>query len=327
MHVQPDFDPIADRLVQRQQQQFKVVTTFKEIAERYIAQNSPAWRNSKHATQWSSTLKTYVYPVFGDKDVALVNIDDVLKVLEPIWTTKTETASRIRMRIEAVLDYARALKLRGDDNPARWKGSIEALLPPPSKVRPAKHHDAVPYSQIAKFMQALRLRDGTAARALEFLILTAVRSGEVRGTKWAEIDLDKKVWTIPAERMKAKREHRVPLSDSAVALIGRLARGNADDLLFPAPGSSKPLSDGAMARLLERMGYDETPHGFRSTFRDWAGDLTEYPRDVAEEALAHQVSSKVEAAYRRSDMFDRRRPLMQDWADYVGKPSTSTTPA
>jgi integrase len=241
-------------------------------------------------------------------------------VLRPIWTTKTETASRLRQRIEAVLDYATAVKARVGDNPARWRGHLDHLLAKPSAVHTVKHHPALDWRQAPDFMAQLAKRPGIDARALAFTILTVARSGEVRGMKWRELDLENAVWTVPASRIKAGREHRVPLQPAAIALLGE--PGEADELVFPSPvKAGKPLSDAALAAVLERMGYAMiTVHGFRSTFRDWAGETTSHAREVIEAALAHKLKDKAEAAYARGDLFAKRRKLMQDWAGFLAKP-------
>jgi integrase len=303
-------DPIAERGRAK-------LKTFKEAAKALIESKRPGWRNAKHAAQWSSTLETYAYPKLGALDVQAMDTDAVLDVLRPIWTTKTETASRVRQRIEAVLDYATAIRARTGDNPARWRGHLDHLLPRPSKVRAVKHHAALDWRQAPTFMAKLSKRQGIDARALAFTILTAARSGEVRGMRWGELDLDDAVWTVPPNRIKAGREHRVPLQPAAIALLGN-PRG-PHELVFPSPiKKGKPLSDATLAAVLERMKHgDVTVHGFRSTFRDWAGETTAHAREVVEAALAHRLKDKAEAAYARGDLFQKRRRLMQDWADYL----------
>ncbi|MDA8232638.1 MAG: integrase arm-type DNA-binding domain-containing protein [Magnetospirillum sp.] len=291
--------------------------TFRQCAEAYVDAHKAGWRNTKHAAQWTSTLDTYAYPVFGGLPVAAVDTGLVMKVLEPIWAKKTETASRLRGRIEAVLDWATARVYRTGENPARWRGHLDKLLPARSKVQRVEHHPALPYDQMGAFMVLLRAQDGTSARALEFAILTAARTGEVIGARWSEIDLAKKVWTVPAERMKAGREHRVPLSEAAVAVLETMQTIKEGDYVFPGGRALKPLSNMAMLKLLGRMERDDlTAHGFRSTFRDWCAERTAYPAEVAEMALAHVVSDKVEAAYRRGDLFEKRARLMADWAEF-----------
>jgi integrase len=303
-------DPLGERARAK-------IKTFRETAGALIESKRPGWRNAKHAEQWSSTLETYAYPKLGALDVNIVDTTAVLDVLRPIWTTKTETASRVRQRIEAVLDYATATRARTGDNPARWRGHLDHLLAKPSAVHKVKHHAALDWRQAPHFMAELAKRRGVDARALAFTILTAARSGEVRGMKWGELDLEDAVWTVPASRIKASREHRVPLEPAAIALLGE--PGEADELVFPSPvKAGKPLSDAALAAVLERMGYDNvTVHGFRSTFRDWAGETTPHAREVIETALAHKLKDKAEAAYARGDLFRKRRRLMQDWAAHL----------
>jgi len=298
----------------------KEALTFKEAAEALIAYKRPGWRNAKHAAQWSSSLERFAYPKIGEKDAAAIGIEDVLAVLKPIWTQKPETASRLRQRIEAVLNYAKTIKARSGENPAAWRGNLDNILTKASKVRAVKHHAALDWREAPVLWTALARREGIAARALAFAILTVARSGEVRGAKWSEIDLEAKVWTIPGERIKAGKEHRVPLADAALTLLGEA--GEPDDLLFPSP--SRPgamLSDMTLAAVLKRMGRgDITVHGFRSTFRDWAGEATGHPREVIEAALAHRLKDKAEAAYARGDLFTKRRRLMEDWAAYLARP-------
>ncbi len=273
-------------------------------------------KNKKHLAQWRSTLETYAYPFIGKKAVSEITKVDLLAILEPIWLTKNETASRLRGRIETVIDYAKAKEYFEGDNPAAWKGMLKPLLPQPSKVQITKHHAALPYNQIGSFMKELRERSGVSPRALEFAILTAARSGEIRGAEWSEIDLEGKTWTIPASRMKAAKEHRVPLSDAAVALLKALPRFKGINYVFPATRKGQ-LSDTALLAVLKRMGYtDLTQHGFRSTFRDWAGETTNYPREVIEHALAHQLADKAEAAYQRGTLWPKRVALMDEWSGY-----------
>jgi integrase len=291
--------------------------TFKAVAEQYIAQHEAGWKNAKHAAQWTSTLDTYAFPVCGHMVVADIDTATVLRILQPIWVEKSETASRLRGRIEAVLDFATARGLREGTNPARWKGHLALTLPAKRKVSPVKHHPAVPVKDMPAFFKELQSREGIAARALEFLTLTAARSGEVRGAQWSEIDITKKVWTVPAERMKAKREHRVPLSTQAIALLKALPSFKAGGLLFPGSKPATKLSDMALAAVMRRMEMNAVPHGLRSSFRDWVGEATVYPNEVAEMALAHAVGNAVEAAYRRGDLFEKRRSMMEDWASFL----------
>lgn len=290
--------------------------TFKECAEAFLKSKSHEWKNVKHRQQWENTLSQYVFPTLGILPVAAIDTPHVMACLEHIWTTKTETATRVRQRIEAVLAYATACKYRTGDNPARWRGHLEALLAKPSKVAKVEHFRAVPIDDVPAFMINLRQREGFSARALEFLVLTAVRSGEVRGAAWDEIDMRARVWTVPASRMKAGREHRVPLSDVAIALLKAVPRVGDTNLVFPGV-KGQPLSDMSLTAVMRRMGVDAVPHGFRSTFRDWAGDRTHFPRDLIEQALAHAIPNQVEAAYRRSDALEKRRELMQTWANFL----------
>jgi integrase len=289
--------------------------TFKQAAEGFYKAKAHEWKNAKHSAQFLSTLEAYAYPFIGELPVAEIEIEDVLRVLEPIWHDKTETASRVRGRMEVVFGYAIATRHRTAGNPARWKGQLERVLASPTKLRRAKSHAALPYRDLPDFITALRERQAMAARALEFLVLCAARTSEVTGATWGEIDLTEKVWTVPAERMKAGKEHRVPLSEPALALLKPLGPGAKADPIFPSAGR-RPMSNMAMATLLKRMGRDDiTVHGFRSTFRDWAGDETTFPRELAESALAHSLG-KTERAYRRSDALERRRALMQTWANW-----------
>lgn len=294
----------------------KVVRTFRDTAEEYVESKRDGWRNVKHRAQWTATLEAYAYPEIGEKDVGEIGIDDVLRVLRPIWSSKTETATRLRGRIESVLGYAAVRDGRIGINPASWRGVLDKILPAPDKVRTREHHPAMPIPEAPAFMLALEDVAGASALALRFLILTAARSGEVRGATWSEVDLQAGIWVVPAERMKAGAAHRVPLSTQALALLERLPRFAGSDLLFPSPRGGQ-LADMAMTALMRRRGLTYVPHGFRSTFRDWAGDHTEYPREIVEAALAHAVGNRVEAAYRRKDALERRRPLMQDWASFL----------
>jgi integrase len=314
-------DPIEERDNARAEyvhQQAKRVT-FDECASAYISAHRGSWKSAKHAAQWETTIATYVSPIIGALPVADVDTDLVVKVLRPIWTTKTETATRLRGRIESILDWATTNKFRRDENPARWRGHLENLLANPNKIAPVKNHPALPWREIGTFMTELRKRDGVSARAIEFAILTACRSGEVRGARWSEIDLNAKLWTIPAERMKAGKEHRVPLSTSAVALLSAIEHRGG--FVFPGRDKDTLLSDMSLTSVLRRMGRtDITIHGFRSTFRDWCSEYGKnaFAREVCEHALAHGLPDKVEAAYRRGDLLEKRVVLMQAWADYCG---------
>ncbi len=299
--------------------------SFEDAARAYVDTHGDSWKNPKHRSQWINTLQTYAFPVIGRLNVADVNQAQVLAILEPIWKEKTETATRVRGRLETVLDWAAARGQRSGDNPARWKGHLDKLLPAPTKIKAVEHHRALSVALMPAFMANLQQQAGIAARALEFAILTAARSGEVRGATWAEIDLTNGIWTVPATRMKAGVEHRVPLSTHCMAVLRAMPRMAGTDLIFPAP-RGKALSDMSLTAVLRRMECDAVPHGFRSTFRDWAGDHTSYARDLAEDALAHTLQNKVEAAYRRGDALERRRPMMQDWAD-VTLPHGSASPS
>ena len=314
-------DPIAARNTRRRADAVASATgmTFQACAEAYIAAHRAGWRNPKHRAQWPATLATYVYPIFGALPVAAIDTGLVMKAIEPIWTEKPETASRVRGRIESVLDWAAAREYRQGENPARWRGHLENLLPKKTKVRRVEHHAALPYHEIGVFMVELRSKGGIAARALEFAILTAARRGEVLGARWSEIDMDAGLWTISASRMKSGREHRVPLSAAAQAILKDMAAARTSDFVFPDSRRGGSLSDAAMLKLLKRMGSgDLTAHGFRSTFSDWCAEQTNFPSEVRELALAHVVGSKVEAAYRRGDLFEKRRQLAEAWARYCG---------
>lgn len=316
-------DPVAER----QAAQIKLAIdqanqlTFKQCAEKFIDANRATWKNAKHEKQWSATLKTYAYPIVGGVPVQLVSRTHVLQVLEPIWKTKTETASRVRGRMEQIFGWAIENGHFAGLNPARWKDNLAATLPARNAIAKVEHHAAMNRNAIPEFLLALRQQEGTGARALEFLVYTAARSGEVRGATWSEIDLDGGVWTIPAERMKAEREHRVPLSIEALDLLSKLPRMVGCDLLFPS-ATGKPLSDMTISAVMRRMKLDAVPHGFRSTFKDWAAETTDYPNAMSEIALAHKISNETEAAYRRGDMFEKRRAMMQDWAKFcTSKPA------
>ncbi len=295
--------------------------TFKEAAEAFIGSHEAGWRNAKHRQQWQNTLDTYADPVIGTLPVASVATEHVLDILTPLWTTKPETASRLRQRIERVLDYGRVRGWRDGENPARWRGHLDHLLPARSKVAKVEHHAALPWRDLPGFMARLRAQDGVSPRALELCILTATRTSETLNATWSEFDLEAGVWTIPGGRMKAGREHRVPLSEPAVTLLrGLLPLRNPDrgDWVFPGQRLGRPLSNMAMEMVLRRMEQgDVTVHGTaRSSFRDWVAERTNFPREVAEAALAHVVANKTEAAYARSDLFEKRRKLMAEWARF-----------
>jgi integrase len=320
-------DPITEREASRVVNGLLAAKTmsFDECATAYVAVHRSGWRNVKHASQWANTISAYCSPVFGRLPVQAIDVGLVMKVLEPIWTTKPETASRVRGRIERILDWAKVRGYRDGDNPARWRGHLNHLLPARGKIRKVKHHAALPYGEIPAFLAALRTRNAVAARALEFAILTAARTGEVIGAKWDEIDLDGRVWTIPAARMKAGEEHRVPLSDNAAEILKHMKKDQQNDQVFPGDRRAA-LSNMAFLMLLRRMGRDDiTAHGFRSTFRDWVEEQTDTLRAVAEMSLAHTIGNAVEAAYRRGDLFEKRRVLMSKWASYCTRPKATVT--
>ncbi len=297
------------------------IPTFGEVADEVRQSLSEGFRNEKHKAQWKSTLENYAASLRA-KPVDTIGTDDVLAALKPIWTIKAETASRVRGRIEKVLDAAKAKGFRNGENPARWRGHLDHLLPRPSKLARG-HHAAMPYEDVAAFIAKLRKRQASAALALELCILTAARSGEILGMQWSEIDFDKKIWTVPANRMKAGREHRVPLSPRAGAILRQLEKLRAGEFVFPGQVRNKPLSNMAMEMMLRRMKVDDaTVHGFRSSFRDWAGNVSNFPREVVETALAHVIGDKAEQAYRRSDALEKRRKLMDHWAAYCSAPRT-----
>ena len=293
--------------------------TFDTAAEKFIDAHKDGWRNPKHIEQWRSTIKTYASPTIGKLDVSLIDTAHIMTILEKdgFWKTKTETASRVRGRIESVLDWATARKYRTGENPARWKGHLDKLLPARTKVQKTEHHAALPWAEIGGFMESLRDQQGIAARAVEFAVLTAARSGEVRGATWEEVDFDAGQWVIPAERMKAGKEHRIALSSKALAVLKTQKEAFPEGYIFPGAKEGKPLSDMSLTAVLRRMErHDITVHGFRSSFRDWAAESTAYPSEMVEMALAHTINNKVEAAYRRGDMLEKRRRLMQDWCDF-----------
>lgn len=290
--------------------------TFREAASRCHAAKAPEFRNWKHSRQWISTLETYAFPIIGNMAVAEVDLPRILQILEPIWKTKTETATRVRQRIEAVLTWATVSGFRSGENPARWVGNLKEVLPTPTKVKKTVHHPALPWPELPEFMISLRRREGTAARALEFLILTAARSGEVRGATWDEIDFAQKVWTIPADRIKAGRQHRVPLSKRALEILKAEPKIEGSPFIFTSPRGTS-FSDVALLAVLRRMGLDVVPHGFRSSFKDWARNKTRYPDEVSELALAHVNSDATRAAYARDELLPQRAKLMNEWAKYL----------
>jgi integrase len=318
-------DPVAEKEAARTAAAVEEAraTTFRQCAEGYIAAHASGWRNEKHAAQWGSTLAQYVYPVFGDLPVAVIDTPLVMKALDPIWATKTETASRVRGRIEAVLDWARVRGHRTGDNPARWTGNLAYALPSRAKAKPRGRHAALPFDAMPAFWRDLAAREGVGAEALRFAILTAARTGEAIGARWEEIDMDRATWTVPAARMKGGREHRVPLSRAALEILHEMGGPKNTGAVFPGARPDKPLSNMALLMTLRRMNRaDLTAHGFRSTFRDWAAETTNFPREAAEAALAHTIGDKVEAAYRRGDLFEKRRRLMDAWGSYCTTPAT-----
>lgn len=313
-------DPVVEQRAARSALRAEAATavTFEAASLTYITAHEKGWRNAKHADQWRNTLKKYAYPVMGNLMVSDIQMSHVLRVLEPIWHEKTETAVRVRGRIESILDWAKGRGYRSGDNPAAWEGNLQAQLPAPKSIAKVEHHTALPVADVPAFMTQLRAQEGQGARALEFAILTAARSGEVRGATWAEIDSKDKVWTIPGERMKAGKEHRVPLTAAALKLLQRPAGAKGADLIFAAQRGGA-LSDMTLTAVLRRMKVPAVPHGFRSSFRDWAAERTNHPSEVAEMALAHVVENKVEAAYRRGDLFEKRRAIMKDWERFCAK--------
>ncbi len=322
--VRQGVDPKAER--DRERAAAATAPTFREVAKAFIARQRPGWSNERHAATWWRSLEAYAFPVMGDLPVDEIEVRHVLEVLRPIWTEKTETASRVRGRIERVLNAAAVLGHRPRENPAAWRNNLDAVLPSPATVRRVTHHRALPWRELPAFMSRLRQKPGSGARALEFAILTAARSGEVRGATWAEIDLEAATWTVPADRMKGRHEHRVPLSAAALELLRELPRFDGVELLFPSPIASRKLSDMTLLKVCRDLEVEAVPHGFRSTFRDWAAEATAYPRELAEVALAHRVAGKTEAAYWRSDLFEKRRRLMEDWGAFCTSTRAKVVP-
>ncbi|MCZ4317064.1 integrase arm-type DNA-binding domain-containing protein [Comamonadaceae bacterium G21597-S1] len=318
--IRNGIDPVAERRAKNA----AIEWTFKTCALAYIEAFKPSWKNVKHGQQWENTLATYVYPHFGDKHVRDVDTEDVTKAIRPLWSTKNETMVRVRNRIELVLSWAAAQGYRPKGfNPAQWRGHLDQVLPKPSKVNKRTSFEAMPIDAMYAFMRRLSDVQGTSARCLEFTILTACRSGESRGALWSEIDMDTATWSIPGARMKSGRPHRIPLSSAAVTLLAALPRfkdrqGNDVDLVFPGQSGDKPLSDMSLTACMRRLNLSAVPHGFRSTFTDWVAERTSYPSEVREMALAHAIGNDTEAAYRRGDLFDKRRNLMTDWAKFIG---------
>jgi integrase len=326
--IQQGQDPILirDRAQSALRAEQASAITFEDAADKFITTKKAEWSNVKHASQWTATLETYAYPVIGKLHVQDVHDAHLLKILEPIWATKTETAKRVRGRIENVLDWATAKKFRKGENPAGWRGHLDKLLPAPNKITKVEHHPAVSIDGVASFYSSLKAREGIAARALEFTLLTAARSGEVRGATWAEIDFDKRLWIIPANRMKARVEHRVPLTESMIEILRALPHLEGSEFVFSAPRGGR-LSDMTLSAVMRRMGLTEVPHGLRSTFRDWAAERTNFPRDLAEKALAHTLESKVESSYQHSDLLEKRRSMMAEWAEFLATPLTKAKSA
>ncbi len=324
-------DPVAKRaqnrqaIIQQQIDEKALQWTFRRCAEAYIKAKAPGWRNAKHGQQWANTLETYVYPSIGDVLVRHVNIGHVLAIIEPHWGVKTETINRVRNRIELVLDWATVRKLRSGDNPARWKGNLDKMLAERSIVAPVVGHRAIAEADLYGFADLLRAIPGMGARCLEFVVLTACRSGEARHATWTEIDRQQKTWSIPGARMKSGRPHRVPLSDEVLALLDAIPRVAGEELIFPGAKQGKPLSDMTMTKVMRDMGVDAVPHGFRSTFSSWCASSTSYPTEVREMALAHAIGNDTVGAYQRSDLFEKRRGLMAEWAAFVRGSAADTT--
>jgi integrase len=330
MH-QNGLDPLAEReaaaarTAAEAQDRKARATTFRKVAEDYVRRHEAEWSNQVHRRQWLTTLETYVYPQIGSLPVTAVSTPHIMAALQPIWTQKRETASRIRGRIEAILDDAQAQGLRTGDNPARWRGHLAKLLPRKSRAGDVAHHAALPWQEIGPFMRRLAEVGGIAAFALRYAVLTASRTGEVLGATWGEVDIETALWSIPSARMKARREHRIPLSAPALEILDEMAKlrrsPDPDSPVFPGAEPRRGLSNMALLMTLRRMGRsDVTAHGFRSSFADWAAEATAYPPEVREMALAHTIQNRAEAAYRRGDLFEKRRQLMADWADYCTRP-------
>ncbi|MFM0638032.1 integrase arm-type DNA-binding domain-containing protein [Paraburkholderia metrosideri] len=324
-------DPIISRNADRDRIAAAAVPDglpFRQAADDFIAANRSSWKNKKHGQQWENTLSTYAYKVIGDVDVRDVDTPMIVRILQPIWSTKPETASRVRGRIESILDAAKALGKRSGENPARWRGHLDNILPKRNRARKVKHHPALPYAQMHTFMPDLVARAAPAARVLNLLILTCVRTSEALLARPEEFDLERRVWTVPPDRMKMEIELRVPLTEPAIAIVREAMKtAKPGGYLFPGQKKGKPLSNMAMLNMLDRMGYEDiTVHGFRSTFRDWVAECTEFPDSLAEMALAHAVENKVEGAYRRGDMLERRRRLMEEWARYCNGQTATILP-
>lgn len=323
LRVKAGIDPLEEKRKAREQatleykEQTALLMTFQRCAEEFIEQKRPEWKNRKHAQQWENTLETYAYPVIGAMSVQHIENDHILEILQPVWITKTETATRVRNRIELILDYASTLKYREGDNPARWRGNLANLLPKPAKIKKVKHHAAIKYDEMPAFMAKLSARRGTASNALAFTILTASRTSETLEAKWSELDMDKNLWIIPADRMKSGKEHRELLTAPAMAILAEMRLSRISDYVFPGQKKGKPLSNMSMANVLKRMDRkDVTVHGFRSAFRDWIAEKTNYPDRLAEKALSHTLKDGAEAAYQRGDLLEKRATMMGAWARY-----------
>lgn len=314
-------DPIEVRNAERAAKAVETIKaiSFRECCRAYLEKRRVGWRSAEYAVQWEKQLTAHIYPLLGDLPVGRIDVGVVVKALSPIWQSTPDTASRLRQRIESVLDHAIALGYREPPNPARWKGHLDHILPEPSKLAKVQHFAALPYREVGEFIARLRAITSTAARALEFLVLTATRTGDVRCALWAEIDFHQKLWTIPAERFKSDRDHRIPLSAPALSVLKVMQERRMGGFIFPGTRRGKPMAHDTMRFLLhETMGYKFNVHGFRSTFRDWAGESTNFPREVCEMALGHSVRDAVEAAYARGDLFEKRRRLMESWSGYCG---------
>ena len=314
-------DPIEQRNEEREAARVQSATamTFEQCAKAFIASHDAGWKNERHRGQWRATLATYCYPVLAGLPVQTVDTALVLKVLEPMWTQKPETASRVRGRIESILDWAKAHGNRDGENPARWRGHLDNLLPAKSKVRRVEHHAAMPYREIGMLMAKLRAETTASARALELLVLTATRVSETLSARWEEVDVEQRMWTIPPGRMKSGREHRVPLSARAIAILKEMADVRHNEYVFPGVKQGRPLTRNVFDALFPRLELTVTPHGFRSSFRDWAAETTNFPREAAELALAHAVGDSVERAYQRGDLLEKRRKLMEAWAAFCAQ--------
>lgn len=324
--IESGVDPVEEKQrLKRELSKQSRSMTFEEAAEQFYKKKRPEFRSQKHAQNWISSVITHANPIIGNKPVEEIDLQDILSVLKPLWTEKTETATRLRQRLEGILNWATVSGYRVGDNPARWAGHLDAILPKPAKIKKVKHFPALPWREMGSFMVELRKREGMAARCLEFSILTACRSGEARFTTWDEIDFMSKTWTIPGDRMKSGKEHRVPLSEDAIYLLKDLPRFEGVPYVF-ASSQGKPLSDMSVSAVCRRMGVEAVPHGFRSTFRDWCAESTNFPREVAEMALAHSVGNAVEAAYRRGDLLQKRVALMDSWARFIRQPITGAEP-